>query len=112
MSNSQEIIFPEQIAAVGEELAIRWSDGRESYYRMEFLRAASPSAENTGERDLLGKVHGGDVRRSFPGVRVVSWQPVGGYALQIKFSDGHRTGLFSFSYLREIEALQGTWSNE
>lgn len=106
MSNNDDSVSPEQIAAIGNELAIRWSDGRESYYGMEFLRAFSPSAENAGERDLLGAVHGGDARSEYPGVRVVSWQPVGGYALQIHFSDGHRTGLFSYAYLRQLDTLQ------
>ena len=35
---------------------------------------------------------------------VTAWQPVGGYALAIAFSDGHRTGIFSHTYLREIGA--------
>lgn len=112
MSENIGMIFPERIAAVGDELAILWSDGKESYYRMEFLRVASPSAENSGERDLLGKLHGGDSRKSYPGIRITSWQPVGNYALQICFSDGHRSGIFSYRYLRDIEALQGNEAGE
>lgn len=93
---------PEEIQVIGDFLALRWSDGREDFYPMDRLRAWSPSAETMGERDLLGHRYGGEEKRDHDGVRVVSWQTVGGYALAIAFSDGHRTGIYSFVYLREI----------
>lgn len=95
---------PTDIQIIGSELAIKWSDGSEDYYLMERLRALSPSAENMGEKDLLGNTHGGDSRSSFPGVRVDGWQPVGGYGLLLSFSDGHKTGIFTHAYLKEISA--------
>ena len=93
---------PKTIQAIGNEVAILWDDGTESYYPMETLRALSPSAENRGESDLLGRVHGGDSRTEFPGVSVTSWNLVGSYAVQFVFSDGHNTGIYSFDYLRDI----------
>ena len=38
----------------------------------------------------------------YSGVRVVNWQPVGGYALAFAFSDGHRTGIYPFPLLRQL----------
>jgi DUF971 family protein len=93
---------PTAIELVGQEVAIRWSDGAESYFTGEFLRAASPSAENMGERDILGRQIGGDPRTSFPGVTVLHWQRVGNYALCFEFSDGHRSGIYSYVYLRRL----------
>ncbi len=93
---------PEDIQSIGSEIAIRWPDGTENYYPMEKLRALSPSAETTGERDLLGVKYGGDDRKAYPGVRVTGWQTVGGYAVAFSFSDGHRTGIYSYEYLRAI----------
>ena len=93
---------PDDVQVIGEFFAIRWSDGREDFYPMDRLRAWSPSAETMGERDLLGKQFGGEERRDFTGVRVVAWQTVGGYALALAFSDGHRTGIYSHAYLRQI----------
>ncbi len=93
---------PEKIALLGNEVAIRWSDGTEDYYPMDRLRAASPSAENKGEPDLLGRVHGGTPGKDFSGVAVVGWVPVGGYAVQFKFSDGHSTGIYSFGFLKAL----------
>ena len=96
------MLCPDSIQMIGAEIAVRWSDGSEDYHQMEFLRARSPSAENVGERDLTGRVHGGTSQTSFPGVRVTGWQPVGGYAIQFEFSDGHRTGLFTYDYLKAL----------
>jgi len=93
---------PANIQLIGQEVAIVWDDGTESYFPFERLRAASPSAETQGERDILGAQYGGDGPRKFPGVTVLGWEHVGNYALRFDFSDGHRTGLYSFDYLRKL----------
>ncbi len=93
---------PKDIQAIGKEIAILWQDGREDYFSMEKLRAHSPSAENTGEMDILGRLHGGGGLREFPGVEVTGWRQVGNYALRFNFSDGHNTGLYSFHYLQDL----------
>lgn len=94
---------PVRIEAIGTEIAIVWPDGAEQYIPMERLRALSPSAENTGERDLVGRVYGGTDQKEFPGVTVTGWQIVGAYAVQFRFSDGHDTGIYAFDYLRGID---------
>ncbi len=66
-------------------------------FSAEFLRVESPSAEVKG--------HGPGQKRTVPGkqdVRIVKLEPVGQYALRLIFSDGHDTGLYSWSYFREI----------
>lgn len=93
---------PVNIQVIGNEVAIAWDDGAETYYTFEQLRAASPSASNQGEKDIFGTRYGGDDRKQFPGVQVLGWERVGNYALRFDFSDGHRTGLYSFDYLRSL----------
>lgn len=93
---------PVNIQLIGREVAIAWDDGVETYYTFENLRAASPSASNQGERDILGNRYGGDGAKTFPGVEVVGWERIGNYAVRFDFSDGHRTGLYSFDYLRKL----------
>jgi len=93
---------PESIELIGNTVAIRWADGQEDFYHMEALRACSPSAENVGEPDLFGRIHGGDPRTEFPGVTVEGYELVGRYAVRFLFSDGHSSGLFSYGYLRRI----------
>lgn len=94
---------PANLQLIGDVVAILWSDGREDYLPMDQLRARSPSAETQGERDLLGRPITSDEKgRDFTGVRVLGWVPVGAYGLQFHFSDSHRTGIFSYDYLRQI----------
>ena len=95
------MLSPTNIQIIGDEIAIAWSDGRESYFTFEQLRAISPSAENQGERDILGVKHGGVAGGTrFLGVRVLNWAVVGNYAIRFQFSDGHNSGLYSYEYLR------------
>ena len=50
----------------------------------------------------MGRRIGGSDQTSFPGVTLRGWRPVGGYAIQFDFSDGHNTGLYTFEYLRSL----------
>lgn len=97
------MLRPREIQLIGTEVAILWEDGSESFFPMEFLRQNSPSASNQGETDILGNRYGGDGPKTFPGVTVVGWQMVGGYAVRFEFSDGHNTGIYSFNYLKSLE---------
>jgi len=96
------MIAPSLVQLIGPEVAIAWSDGRETYFTGEELRAASPSAANLGEKDIFGTQYGGDGPKKFAGVTVQSWTQVGNYALRFDFSDGHNTGLFTYDYLRAL----------
>jgi len=104
----EAMLTPENLQIIGNEIAIAWSDGSESYFPMAYLRARSPSAENRGETDIFGRKYGGTNRTDFDGVEVVGWQFVGNYAVRFEFSDGHNTGLYSFSYLKELEHELGS----
>ena len=109
MSDTQKSMpSPKTIQAIGDEIAILWEDGSESYYKMEILRKFSPSAENIGERDLMGQLIGGGTGpKEFPGVTVTGWEMIGGYAVQFRYSDGHNTGIYSYQYLKEIASNSG-----
>lgn len=96
---------PRNVQIIGTEVAIAWDDGQESYFTSERLRAASPSAETQGERDIFGQKYGGDGPKAFADVQVRGWEQVGNYALRFDFSDGHRTGLYSYEYLRKLGGL-------
>jgi len=93
---------PIDIQLIGTEVAIRWSDGAETYFAADRLRGASPSAETQGERDIFGNKYGGNGPKRFEGVTVLGWEKIGNYAIRFDFSDGHRTGLYSYDYLREL----------
>lgn len=99
---SRTMHTPVDVQIIGQEVAIRWSDGAESFFPAERLRAASPSAETQGERDIFGRQYGGHGPRTFDGVTVRAWDRVGNYALRFVFSDGHQTGLYTYDYLRAL----------
>jgi len=100
-----QFIEPKDVQIIGNEVAISWSDGQETFFKAEHLRAASPSADNRGEKDIFGQQYGGG-GGPFGGVGVLGWERVGNYALRFDFSDGHRTGLYSYDYLRKLAAEQ------
>lgn len=91
------------IAQIGAELAIVWSDGRESYLSGETLRRACPCASCQGEPDAVGRVVRPQVSYREDSFQLTRFAPVGGYALQLTFADGHGTGIYSFDYLRRLD---------
>ncbi len=82
-------------------LEIAFSDGRSFRLPYEFLRVHSPSAEVRG--------HGPGQEVLQTGKRdigILSLEPVGSYAVQPAFSDGHSTGIYSWDYLYELGKTQ------
>ena len=92
------------VQLIGNELAIRWADGVESYLPLERLRRACPCASCGGEPDVLGNISRPNVSYTVSSFELAGWQLVGGYALQPRWGDGHNTGLYSFQYLRRLTA--------
>ena len=81
----------------GRLLSVRFDTGESHALDAEYLRAESPSAEVKGhgpgqEQLVWGKRN----------VSIVRLDPVGNYAVKIVFSDGHDTGLFTWSYLLKL----------
>jgi DUF971 family protein len=92
------------VQLIGNELAIVWNDGVESYLPLERFRRACPCAMCGGEPDVLGNLVRPDVNYTASSFKLIGWQIVGGYALQPRWADGHNTGLYSFAYLRRLTA--------
>ena len=90
------------IQQIGNELAIQWNDGTESYLDLQFLRRACPCAACGGEPDVLGNIMRPQVTYADNSFELVDFQIVGGYAIQPRWADGHGTGIYSFQYLRRI----------
>jgi len=97
-----ERLIPNQVQAIGNELAIAWSDGEESYLQLEALRRACPCATCGGEPDVMGRVIRPAVTYTPQSFVLRNFQIVGGYALQPFWADGHGTGLYTFPYLRRL----------
>jgi DUF971 family protein len=94
-----------QATVIGGELALSFEDGEELYLGLPMLRRACPCAACQGEPDALGRVLRPVVELGPLAFDLVKLDPVGGYALQIGWGDGHATGLYSFDYLRRLAAI-------
>lgn len=82
-------------------LEIAFSDGAQFRIPFELMRVCSPSAEVQGHGPGQEVLQTG--KRE---VGIVALEPVGNYAVQPTFSDGHSTGIFSWDYLYFLGAQQ------
>ena len=78
-------------------LGITWTDGRVDHYDVVALRRRCPCAHCIDEWTGAKRLKPEDVAES---VRPVKIDSVGSYALQIRFNDGHGTGIYTFNMLR------------
>ena len=83
------------------ELRVTWDDGHAGRHTMATLRELCPCASCRSEQDdaaaptLLPVL--------VPGrLQLTAIVPVGSYALQIAWGDGHRTGIYTYDYLRRL----------
>ncbi|HLU13351.1 MAG TPA: DUF971 domain-containing protein [Arenimonas sp.] len=87
-------------------LEVAFGDGLRFRLPCEYLRVESPSAEVKG--------HGPGQRQLVAGkrdVNIAAIEPVGHYGVLLRFDDGHDTGIFSWSYLRELgEQQEQRWN--
>ena len=79
------------------QLRVTFSDGAALSLDAEYLRVYSPSAEVQGHSPAERKIVGGK-----KDVTITNLEQVGNYAIQIVFSDGHNTGLYTWIYLRDL----------
>jgi DUF971 family protein len=87
-------------------LEIAFSDGRSFRLPYELLRVYSPSAEVRGHGPGQEVLQTG--KRN---IEIRTLEPVGSYAVQPQFSDGHSTGIYSWDYLYELgENQEQLWS--
>jgi DUF971 family protein len=96
---------PTDVQPIGNELAIKWDDGQESYIPLANLRRACPCAGCKGEMDILGNVYKNPDRPlAANACELVRISRVGGYALQPVWADGHDSGIYSYEYLIRVAA--------
>jgi DUF971 family protein len=99
---------PKSVAASRSRslLIIEWEDGHHSEYPLAGLRSACPCAECRGGHEKMG-VHGSPEMLSLPlhsgpAFELEALERAGTYALQLVWKDGHRYGLYTWDYLREL----------
>jgi DUF971 family protein len=100
---------PSEITVIREkrEVRIRWQDGHESVYSFDLLRKECPCALCNDQRstqaapgDLSLTVLSGPVLR-LGEIQATEVKPIGRYAINFVWSDGHDSGIYSYNFLRE-----------
>lgn len=88
---------PTEINHVKSDRAVRvtWDDGHVGEYDEVYLRGYCPCA--------LCQGHGAQIRFiDVPDAKLVEITPVGNYAVEMRWQDGHSTGIYTFDYLRSL----------
>lgn len=83
-------------------LEVSFEDGSRVSLPAEYLRVESPSAEVQGHSPREKVLVGGK-----QDVNIDMVEPIGNYAIRIRFSDGHDTGLYSWAFLQQLAAEYG-----
>ena len=91
---------PQQIEQAGPDtLRIVWGDGRECLYPVRMLRLNCRCANCVQEMTGAPLLREEDVPLD---VRPLQISPVGRYAIQFRWSDGHDTGIYTYETLRAL----------
>jgi DUF971 family protein len=94
---------PADIQLIGQELAIKWADATESFIPLETLRRGCPCAGCKGEMDIMGNLYRAPAKPlTAASCQLLELRPVGTYAVEPVWGDGHNTGLYTFDLLRKL----------
>ncbi|MCZ6677538.1 MAG: DUF971 domain-containing protein [Candidatus Poribacteria bacterium] len=92
---------PTEIKRLPTKLAIQWRDGLRSEYSYQLLRQECPCARcKASNRNPLRMLPADEV----PGkLEIIDIQRVGRYAIRLIWNDGHKTGIYTFDFLRSLQ---------
>lgn len=100
---------PQHIAvSKSRGVTIDWADGHQSHYSCEYLRDHCPCATCTGahgtepQPSSYSKPQSSPFPMYRPKLKMERIEEAGTYAFRIDWNDGHRTGIYSYDYLRHI----------
>jgi DUF971 family protein len=97
-------VIPTDVAIAPDgAVLVRWDDGKDSQFGPAWLRARCPCAGCVDEWSGNRTFGDGHVK---PDVRAQNLQPVGRYAVQIQWTDGHDSGIYSWDYLLKMRQEQ------
>jgi DUF971 family protein len=106
MNMTSSPFIPRSLKGDATGLVIEWSDGRRDTLSWKLLRDRCPCATCRVKRAEPPETTSNPFQILAPEetqpVRVTAMTPVGNYAYQLDFSDGHKAGIFSLELLREL----------
>lgn len=93
---------PTEIRRLSQSLSIEWKDGLRSEIPYRILREKCPCARCSAMKQEEGPFRLLPTEEYWKNLHLVGIQPVGRYAVQLQWSDGHKTGIYTFSFLYEL----------
>jgi DUF971 family protein len=99
---------PEHIAiSKSKGIKIDWKDSHQSSYGLDYLRDHCPCAMCTGSHGTAPRPKSTEKAANpfqmyTPKLKMTEVEAVGNYAIRIRWSDGHGSGIYSFEHLRKI----------
>ncbi len=93
---------PTEIKRLPHSLDIQWKDGFQGEITYRILREKCPCARCDAEKQTHDPLRLLPSDQYWEELHLVGIHPVGRYAIKLQWSDGHRTGIYTFSFLREL----------
>ncbi len=96
---------PASIEQISDQvIVIKWNDGVELIYFAEKTRSACPCATCRDEREASEKSKNPFkiLKHNPQEIAFSEWEMIGRYAVRFTFNDNHKTGIYTYEYLRQI----------
>ena len=89
-------------------MMLAWDSGDVNYVSLKKLRLLCPCAFCSGEKDVLGNVYSGPkISLDKNAFDLKQYSFVGQYGLSVVWGDGHKDGIYTFSFLENLAGLDG-----
>lgn len=98
----QQQFQPTELKRTRSGLAVRWKDSHHSELSYRHLRQKCPCARCEATRTGKNPLHILPPDDFYENLTLVEIQRVGRYAVRLIWNDGHRTGIYTFQFLREL----------
>jgi len=88
---------------VNDLILFKWNDGLETFLKLKILRKNCPCANCEGEKDVFGNLYKGPEQILKEESYIITGiQPIGYYAIRPFWKDGHHSGIFSYTLLKNL----------
>tara|TARA_B100001250_G_scaffold360556_1_gene338092 strand:+ start:104 stop:412 length:309 start_codon:yes stop_codon:yes gene_type:complete len=88
---------------VNDLILFKWNNNSEDFLELKKMRNNCPCANCAGEKDIFGNIYKGPEQILKKESYLISGiQPIGYYALRPFWKDGHHSGIYSFTLLKNL----------
>ncbi len=104
-------MYPTKINIKNDKLNITWDDESSDSISLKYLRDECPCAGCKGETILLKTIRPPKLLSTDPQMyKIENIEMIGNYAIKVIWKDGHKTGVYNWSYLKDLS--RGEANNE